>query len=306
MQTSRLDGRTIIVTGASSGIGYFVAEGLARLGAHIIVAARSAEKARAAIELLPEPGRHRHLELDLSDRGSIRSAGAAVADSGPLDGLIMNAGIIAAAPDYATGPFGVESTVDVNVVAHLEFLRLALPALQQAPAARIVSTGSMLTQKIPFDIDNWIAQSSYRPRVAYAMSKHAAEILGFELDRRLAASGSRIRSVVTHPGGAIDALTPDRPPLHRRPLPVRLVAPVLAPLFSAIVQGKESAAQPAIAAMATPSLPALPYIGPRRRAAGAPVFAAPVRSSVDEAIGARLWAEAERILTNPVLTHEVR
>lgn len=302
MDTSRLDGRTIIVTGASGGIGYFIAEGLAHLGAHIIVAARSAEKAQAAIELLPEPGRHRHLELDLSNLESIRSAGTLVGNSGPLDGLIMNAGIIAASPDYSTGPFSVESTVDVNVLAHMEFLRLTLPALQQSPSARIVSTGSMLTRKIPFDIDNWIAENSYRPRVAYAMSKHAAEILGFELDRRLIASGSRIRSVVTHPGGAIDALTPDRPPLHQRPLPIRLTATALAPLFSQLVQGKESASQPAIAAMATPALPAHPYIGPRRGATGAPVFATPVTSSADESVGVRLWAETETILANPVLT----
>lgn len=300
MHTSRLDGRTIIVTGASSGIGYFIAEGLARLGAHIIVAARSAKNAQAAIEQLPEPGRHRHLELDLSNLESIRSAGTMVGNSGPLDGFIMNAGIIAAPPAYTTGPFGVESTVDVNVLAHMEFLRLALPALEQSQSARIISTGSMLTKTIPFDIDNWLAQNSYRPRVAYAMSKHAAEILGFELDRRLLASGSRIRSVVTHPGGAIDALTPDRPPLHQRSRPIRFIAPAIAPLVSKLVQGKESAAQPAIAAMATPSIPAHPYIGPRRGATGEPIFATPVPSTSDETIAAKLWGETETILTNPI------
>lgn len=301
MDLSRLDGRTILVTGASAGIGYFIAEGLARRGARIIVAARSSTKAQAAIDLLPEPGRHRYLELDLSDRDSIRTAGALVGGGGPLDALVMNAGVIAASPTFTTGAFGVESTVDVNVVAHMEFLRLALPALQQAPSARIVSTGSMLTKAIPFDLDNWRAQRSYRPRVAYAMSKHAAEILGFELDRRLIASGSRIRSVVSHPGGAIDALTPDRPPLHQRSRIVRLLAPVVAPVFARLVQGKESAAQSAIAAVATPSLDAHPYIGPRHVASGAPHFATPVPSSSDEAVGAALWTEIETILGNPVL-----
>lgn len=302
MHTPRIDGRTILVTGASSGIGYFIAEGLARLGAHIIVAARSAEKAQAAIDLLPEPGNHQHLQFDLSDLASIRSAGAAIAEGAPLDGLIMNAGVIAAPPAYMTGPFGVESTVDVNTLAHLEFLRLALPALQRAQSARIVSTGSMLTRRIPFDPDNWLAQTSYRPRVAYAMSKHAAEILGFELDRRLVGSGSSIRSVVTHPGGAIDALTSDRPPLHRRSPLVRVIAPAVAPLVSRLVQGKESAALPAVAAITTLSLPTQPYIGPRHKAAGAPEFIAPMPSSVDPAAGARLWNEVETILARPILT----
>lgn len=301
MQTARLDGRTMIVTGASSGIGYFIAEGLARLGAQIIVAARSAKKATAAIALLPERSRHRRLELDLTNLESIRSAGALIRNSGPLDGLIMNAGVIVASPAYATGPFAVESTVDVNFIAHTELLRLALPALQQAPFARVISTGSMLTRKIPFDPENWLAQNSYRPRVAYAMSRHAAEILGFELDRRLAATGSRIRSVVTHPGGAIDALTPDRHPLHQRSLTIRAVSPVIAPLASRLVQGKELAAQPAIAAMATPSLPVSPYIGPNRVATGAPIFTRPVHSSHDQATGARLWSETEAILNSPIL-----
>ena len=301
MDLSRLDGRTILVTGAGSGIGFFIAEGLARRGADIIVAARSAMKAQTAIDLLPEPGRHRHLALDLSDRDSVRRAGALVGGGDALDGLVMNAGVIAASPTLTTGAFGVESTVDVNVVAHMEFLRLALPALEQSPSARVVSTGSMLTKAIPFALDNWRGQASYRPRVAYAMSKHAAEILGFELDRRLIASGSRIRSVVSHPGGAIDALTPDRPPLHQRSRLIRALAPAIGPVFSRFVQGKESAAQSAIAALAAPTLGERPYIGPRHGASGAPHVATPVASSVDEVLGAALWAEIETILGAPVL-----
>ncbi|MER7448564.1 SDR family NAD(P)-dependent oxidoreductase [Microbacterium sp. NPDC097977] len=301
MNLSRLDGRTILVTGASGGIGYFIAEGLARRGARLIVAARSTTRAEAAIDLLPEPARHRRLELDLSNRESVRSAGALIGEESTLDGLVMNAGVIAASPTFMTGAFGAESTVDVNVVAHMELLRLALPALERAPSARVISTGSMLTKAIPFDLDNWRAQTSYRPRVAYAMSKHAAEILGFELDRRLIASGSRIRSVVSHPGGAIDALTPDRPPLHQRPPAVRLMAPVIAPLFSRVVQGKESAAQSAIAAVAMTTPGVRPYIGPRHGATGTPHLSAPVPSSSDETIGAALWTEIEGILGASVL-----
>ncbi|PPG04367.1 short-chain dehydrogenase [Rathayibacter sp. AY1F4] len=301
VEIARLDGRTVVVTGAAGGIGFFVAEGLARLGARVVVAARSEARALAAIGLLPDPGRHRHLPLDLSDRESILSAGDALRRLGTLDGIVLNAGIITAPRIAATGAFGVESTVGVNVLAHVELLRSALPALEEAPAARIVSTGSMLTRRIPFDPDDWLSQKSYRPRVAYAMSKHAAEILGFELDRRLLEAGSRIRSVVAHPGGAIDALTPERPPLHERPLPVRLLAPALAPLVSRLVQGKDSAARPAVAAVAAPTLPRNAYIGPRHGAAGEPVLATPVPSSTDAALGARLWHEAEAILGGPVL-----
>lgn len=300
MHTQRLDSRTIVVTGATSGIGYFVAEGLADLGARIIVAARSVQKANAVLELLPGSDRHRHLPFDLSDIESVRAAGRQIAAEGPIDGLVMNAGIIGATPHFTRGPFDVESTAGLNVLAHLEFLRLAMPALQQAPAARIVSVGSMLTRKIPFDRSAWLSRDQYHPRRAYAMSKHAAEILGFELDRRLRADASHIASVVTHPGGAIDALTPDRPPLHQRSAWLRVAAATLGPLSSRLVQGKDVAAQPAIAAIAAPALPAMSYIGPSRAATGNPALARPVATSTDPELGRWLWRETERILGNRI------
>ena len=163
MQRARLDGQSIIGA-APSGIGFFIAEGLARLGAQIIVASRSAQRAQSAIALLPEPARHRHLTLNLADLESVRPAGSSVGDGPPVHGLIMNAGVIAAHPTSTEGPSGVEATVGVNVLAHLEFLRLSFPALEQAPAARVISTGSFLTKKIPFDADGWLVPSEYHPR----------------------------------------------------------------------------------------------------------------------------------------------
>lgn len=105
-----------------------------------------------------------------------------------------------------------------------------------------------------------------------------------------------VASVVTHPGGAIDALTPDRPPLHQRSAALRAVAAALGPLSSRLVQGKDDAAQPAIAALAAPVLPAMAYLGPRRVATGGPALARPVVSSTDPGLGRWLWEETERIL----------
>ncbi|WP_271984072.1 SDR family NAD(P)-dependent oxidoreductase [Pseudoclavibacter terrae] len=304
MNTSRLEGQSVLVTGATSGIGFFIAEGLARLGAQIIVAARSAERAQTAIALFPEPGRHRHLELDLSDLASVRAAGSRVGTGQPVHGLVMNAGVIAAHPSYVEGPFGVESTVGVNVLAHLEFLRLSFPALMRAPAARVVSTGSFLTRKIPFDAEDWLTPGSYRPRVAYAASKHAAEILGFELDRRLIGGGSPVRSIVSHPGSAIDALTPDRPPLHQRPAVVRALATVMGPVFSKVAQGKDVAAQPAIAAMTAPVLPAEAYFGPRTGATGTPILASPVPTSLSPELGRHVWTQVEERLGASIIPEQ--
>jgi len=299
--THRLDGQSIVVTGGAGGIGYFIAEGLARRGARVILAARSVQKARTALSLLPDPSRHDAVILDLAAVDSICSAAARINSLGAIDGLVMNAGIIGAPSTRQPGPFGVESTVAVNVLAHMELLRLVLPALRRSPNARIVSTGSTLTKKIPFSLDNWLSDRSYQPRHAYAMSKHAAEILGFELARRLNSAGASIQSVVSHPGSAIDAVTPNRPPLHERPAAVRALAPVLAPVFSRIVQGKDVAAQPAITAISADKLPPEAYIGPSRGATGEPAFTTPVATSTDPVLGRVLWNNVEAILEAPIL-----
>jgi NAD(P)-dependent dehydrogenase (short-subunit alcohol dehydrogenase family) len=302
LELDRLDGRTVAVTGATSGIGYFIAEQLAALGTEVIVVARSEERGRHAISLLPHPGRHRFLEMDLTDVSSVRRAGEELRDMPQLDGLVMNAGLIAAPESFQDGPFGVELTVGTNVLSHFELLRLALPSLERAPDARVVSMGSMLTQRIPFDRKNWLSQESYRPRVAYAMSKHVTEILGFELSRKLRARNSSVKSIVAHPGGAIDVLTADRPGIHARSGIVRAAARILGPAFSSMVQGKDAAAAPAVAAMAAHDLPpGEVYIGPRRNAAGPPVITEPVDTSHDFELGTSLWNETERIIGAPII-----
>jgi NAD(P)-dependent dehydrogenase (short-subunit alcohol dehydrogenase family) len=288
-------GSTVAVTGGTSGIGYFMAEGLARLGVDVVITGRSAERGQAALAQLPY-GSHRFVPLDLQDPSSIVDASERLVALGQLDGLVMNAGVISASPTFVPGPFGVESTVATNMIAHVELLRRVAPALMASPEARVVSVGSMLTRRIPFDPDNWLAQESYQPRVAYAMSRHAAEIFGFELDRRFRSVGSTIRSVVTHPGGAIDALTPDRRGVHERSTVTRIAARALGPVFGRLVQGKEAASRSAIAAVAAFDLPDAAYIGPHRVATGRPVFTAPVPSSTDAELGAWMWGQVRDIL----------
>lgn len=300
LELERLDGRTVAVTGATSGIGYFTAERLAGLGAQVIVVGRSEKRGRHAIDLLPHPERHRFLEMDLTDVDSVRAAGEELRDMAHLDGLVMNAGLIAAPKSYTQGPFDAEITVGTNVLSHIELLRLALPALERAQHARVVSIGSMLTRRIQFDHTNWLSQKSYRPRVAYAMSKHATEILGFELSRRLQATSSSVESVVAHPGGAIDALTPDRPGLHTRSTILRASARLLGPAVSTLAQGKDSAADPAVAAIAAIDLPRETYIGPQRVTSGPAMITQPVSTSQDPELGSLIWNETERILQAPI------
>ncbi|MFB9930423.1 SDR family NAD(P)-dependent oxidoreductase [Amycolatopsis halotolerans] len=278
VQPGRIDGQTVAITGATSGIGSFTAAQLADLGARVLVLGRSESRGRSTVSALPNPDRHEFVRLDLADRTSIAQVGDRLGELPRLDALVLNAGVVAGA--FGPGParrisaFGVEEIVGINHLAHAELLRRALPTVR-----RVVSLGSMLTRKIPFDRENWLSERHYRARVAYAMSKHTVEIFGFELHRRLAET----QSIVVHPGGAIDALTPGRPG-----------ARVARALFRGIVQGKDQAARPVVAAVASPELRSGEYLGPHRTAHAE--VQQPVTTSLDPELGAWLWTETERLL----------
>lgn len=299
LQPARLDGATIAVTGASSGIGFFAARELSRLGATIILVGRSADRSRAAMKAFDSPGRHRHVTADLSTRQSAVSAGKSLGTLPRLDGLVLNAGVIDSPARFERGDYGVEVTMGTNHLAHVEIFRGALPALARAQRARIVSVGSMLTARIPFTRDDWLSERRYRPRNAYALSKHATEIFGFELSRRLKESG--IQSIVSHPGGAIDALTPNAPGLSPRSQAHQALIAAIRPLTRRLVQGKDDAARPAVAAAADPSLRGGEYVGPERTASGPPVVTTPTPTSVDPELGQWLWVQTEAILGGRIL-----
>nr|WP_314840812.1 SDR family NAD(P)-dependent oxidoreductase [uncultured Microbacterium sp.] len=301
MHPERLDSRVIAITGATSGVGYFIAEQLAELGAEVVVIARSKTRALAAIELLPHSHRHRAVVADLDDVDAVRGAGQQLARLDRLEGLVLNAGVVTPARTHRAGPFGVEHTMGVNHLAHAELVRQALPALERTAGARIVHMGSFVTERYPFDRSDWLSRRDYRPRIAYTNSKHAVQLFGFELARRLEGGGYSTQSIVVHPGAAIDALTVDRSGIHRRGRLVRASAAVIGPLFSRMVTGKQHAARPAVLAVSAPTLPHLAYVGPEHREVGPPrvVTAPPI--SLDPELGAFIWNETEALIGAPIL-----
>lgn len=291
----RAEGRTFLVTGGNAGIGYFVAEQLAGTGATVVLGCRDAARAGAAMASIRSrfpDARLRHLRLDLADQSSLRTCADAL-EADRLDGVVLNAGVLLDEPRRRETADGHEWMFGINHLGHFALTGRLAPLLAAAPAGRVVTTGSFVAKSERLDLDDLHSTRDYRPKRAYARSKLAQMLVGFELDRRLRAAGSTVLSVVTHPGGALDSLTPARPAVHERTAGERLRG-LPAGL---LVQGKEAGAWPAVRAVLDPSVAGGQLWGPR-------VFGlrgAPRREPVpdhlaDRAVAARLWS-ASRELT---------
>jgi NAD(P)-dependent dehydrogenase (short-subunit alcohol dehydrogenase family) len=184
-------GRTVVITGANSGLGNAAALVFAGMDARVVLAVRSLEKGRAAAEALE--GEVEVRELDLADLGSVRSFAEAFTD--PIDILINNAGIMI--PPLRRTADGFESQLGTNHLGHFALTNLLLPQIRD----RVVTLSSLAHRSgtIDFDDLNW-ERRRYRPMPAYAQSKLANLLFTSELDRRLKESSSPLIAVAAHPG----------------------------------------------------------------------------------------------------------
>jgi NAD(P)-dependent dehydrogenase (short-subunit alcohol dehydrogenase family) len=183
-------GRTVIVTGANSGLGEVTARELARVGATVILAVRNEEKGRAAAATMPGDTEVRR--LDLQDLASVRAFADGVAK---VDVLVNNAGIMAV--PYAKTVDGFESQIGTNHLGHFALTNLLLPKVSD----RIVTVASMmhLIGVISLKDLNWTSRP-YLAWPAYGQSKLANLLFTKELQRRLTQAGSPVRAVAVHPG----------------------------------------------------------------------------------------------------------
>lgn len=193
-------GVTVVVTGANSGLGLVTARELARVGATVVLACRNTQKgATAAAEIgadVPD-ARVSVAELDLSSLDSVRQfADTLEADEVTL--LINNAGIMMTPPGLTAD--GFELQFGTNHLGHFALTGLLMDKLQRADAARVVTLSSIEHKAGHLDFDDLQLEHGYAPRKAYRQSKLANAAFGLELDRRLRAAGSSVRSVLAHPG----------------------------------------------------------------------------------------------------------
>jgi NAD(P)-dependent dehydrogenase (short-subunit alcohol dehydrogenase family) len=298
-------GRTVAITGANAGVGYFTAEQLAGAGAHVILACRDQERAEAAVAAIRRrvPGaRVEATPLDVADRSSIDVAAEALGERDRLDGLILNAGIVHPPRTRRTDRYGNELVLATNVLGHFRLVARVLPVLERTAEAaeapvgpRIVSLGSLATRLGRLRLDDLQLERSYTSWRAYAGSKIALQAFGFELERRLRAAGSGVTSLVVHPGYSTSGRTPGIRGVNQPSRAKRFADN----LQAAWAQGKDHGAWPPVRAMLDETLTGDDYLGPLGRTKGVPVQAHPTRLSHSPRTGARLWPLLEAAAAQP-------
>jgi NAD(P)-dependent dehydrogenase (short-subunit alcohol dehydrogenase family) len=263
-----MTGRTVLITGGGSGIGLVAAREFGRVGARVVLGVRSPDKARRAVTGMTGDIEVRH--LDVSDLGSVR--GFADAWTGDLDILINNAGVMDI--PAARTPDGLDRQTATNYTGPFVLTNLLLPQLTD----RVVSVTSQLHRLSRLDVADfdWRARP-YHPMNAYRDSKLALVLFSLELQRRLTASGSPLRSVLAHPGIATTSLA-----AHSSANVVNR--------FGFLLNDPEHGALPLLYA-ATQDLPGNAYVGPDGLGGvkGYPTVRSPGKVGRDQARAADLW-----------------
>jgi NAD(P)-dependent dehydrogenase (short-subunit alcohol dehydrogenase family) len=294
-------GRTAVVTGANTGIGFETARLLAEHGATVILACRSAERAAdaaARITAAAPASTVRTLELDLASLASVRrAAGRLRADHPRIDLLINNAGGIRRR--HAVTEDGFELTFATNHLGPFAFTGLVLDRLLTVPGSRVVTVSSIGHRRGTINFDDLHFARGYAYQQAYFQAKLANLMFTYELQRRLAPAGAATIAVAAHPGNARTEFGRDMP------LPVRvMMRPQLRALTWWLMHSPEMGALATVRAAVDPGARGGDYYGPPGRAqfTGYPTRVESTARSHDTAAQARLWEESERLtgVTYPV------
>ena len=281
-------GRTFVVTGANSGLGYQTAWGLACRDAHVVMAVRNLDKGRDAERRIRETYETASLEvreLDLADLDSVRAFADAL-EAEHIDVLINNAGVMAL-PRRETRQ-GFELQLGTNHLGHFALTGLLLDRLTD----RVVTLSSNAHKMGRINFDNLQGEQRYFRWNAYGQAKLANLLFAIELQRRLDRAGRDLKSLAAHPGYAATNLQYQSSDMTRNPLD-RLVNKVL---NTTVAQSDAMGALPTLYA-ATEDLPGGAYIGPDGLGEfrGHPQVVAPNGRARDPEVAARLWEVSEEL-----------
>ena len=285
-----LDGKTVLITGSNSGLGYYSAKALAEKNAHVVLACRTLEKANSAIKELklfnPE-GKFSSLELDLSDLNNVSEVGSKFPNEFEnLDLLINNAGIMH--PPKTLSAQGFEIQFAVNHLAHMLLTIKLLPSIERKDKSRIVTvtSGAQFFGKVGWN--NLKAENYYNKWEAYANSKLANVMFALELNDQLVQKN--ILSLAAHPGIAKTNLFTAQKP---KPSPIEAFS---LELFSPIFQSAEMGALPQLFAATSPEAKGGEHYGPKFNFRGHPKLSPTSPFALNKKERKNLWEKSMEIL----------
>ncbi|MEM8640059.1 MAG: oxidoreductase [Cyanobacteria bacterium P01_G01_bin.54] len=289
-QLPNLKGKTYLITGGNSGIGFAAAKMLAAADANLLIGARNATKAEKAVAEIGAigSGTADYVVMDLASLAAVRSAAAQIRERySQLDGLIANAGIMQT-PETRTDD-GFELQLATNHLGHFLLTGLLFDLVERA-AGRIVVVSSIAHKFGQMQFDDLMLTQNYSPERAYGQSKLANLLFTFELSRRLKSAGRAVTAYACHPGYTATQLQSTGPEGFWNVF-YKLTNAVLA-------QPVEQGAVPTVLAAAGQEAVPGGYYGPQDflECRGRVSDATLAPQALDEVAALRLWQESERLV----------
>lgn len=285
-----LTGKTFLITGGNSGIGFEAAKLLAAKNAAVVIACRNETKVKAALAKIVNlgEGRCETLALDLAESASIRAAAKEAGERfGAIYGLINNAGVMQT-PKQTTKD-GFEMQLGVNHLGHFLWTALMMGQVD-GRGGRVVTVSSIAHKFGRIDFDNLMMERGYDASRSYTRSKLANLLFAQELHRRLEAAGSKIKSIACHPGYS------DTSPQFKGP--TGLFKAMYAVTNKVLAQPAKQGAYPTVLAASDERAVSGGYYGPTGPfdARGSVGDAIIEKRALDVAVAKRLWEVSEELV----------
>ena len=285
-------GKTSVVTGATSGLGYETARALAKAGSDVILTGRDDRKGLQTVERISREvtgARVRYEQLDLASLASVAAFAERMRSSvQSLDLLINNAGVMALPRREVTAD-GFEMQFGTNHLGHFALTARLMPLLRQASGSRVVSVSSLAHRTGLIDLSDLQGERFYSPWKAYGQSKLACLMFALELQRRSDREGRGLVSNAAHPGFARTNLFASGPGGF-----ISLATGFAAPLFG---QSAEDGARPILFAATSADAKPGAYYGPGGigELRGAPAQALIMPQARNQATASKLWEASEKL-----------
>jgi len=290
-----MEGKTVIVTGGNTGIGYQTALALYQAGAAVTIAARDMGRAAIALQQMSKQEGKGSLSILKLELASIRQVEAFadefISSNEKLDVLINNAGVMV--PPASRTEEGFELQFGVNFLGHFALSAKLFPLLKKVPRSRIVTLSSgAATLAEAIDFDNLRLEKDYDQWREYAQSKLACILFSYELDRRIKAAGLDMLSLAAHPGVTRTDL--------QRHIPITQLEGMLSE-FEQVMQPWQGAL-PSLYAASAPSVKGGEFYGPdgKKEFWGYPALSKHTSPAMrDDALARKLWDFAQRMSPSP-------